>query len=826
MTEAQPPTHIPSQAQAPAPRRSWKRRAAWLLGVATLLPVGLYATRAHTLYPMALAQLKQLARAEGWSLEAQSLVGNGYRDLGVRGLVLRPLDEAGSTLRELRIERADLLLHPLDLVRHGLAGLERIELSGLHVELEPTSAADEASSEPLRLPNIPLGFPEVLMEELSFSLTSGENHFELNQASLSFEPGIPSGSKELHAKGNGLHWTTGTEPRSTSLEFLGNWSAGLLRDGQLRVNGEPWLFVEELNLAETSAGNAELSAELGLPASSARLQLAFQNHLLGASLVVRSLRLDDLARGIPNAPDLDGRASIEFKLKQTPAGMELSGRVLADELLYDEYLLGDLELLAELEDGRLSFPKAQLEQDGRLVFDLTGSIPLAPGSDSLLALGELDLQAKLDWPADLGLGLPDGATGHLELGGTWSELEAQVDLSDLSWCAGLSESVQRCSGNLRATAKLSDPFGKPAGNARIDLSEASLRLPGIPVIEGLAGALVLDGRRFVLEDLHGELGAGPIKLSGSLDLDAAEPWNITLKGSNALLLRSPGARVRTDADLRFSGTLKDPLLAGTLGLRHVRLHENVDLLSRLRGNSRPASLRTPLALVLAEEGALADLRVDLRVDIIEPLKISSNVANGSLRGSLKLEGHGNSLIPRGQLFLDPSTVSLPGGRLKLSGGILQFDPAHPFAPHIDINGEARMAGYDISLHASGDASAPTLDLSSSPALPVEQVLLLLLSGELPAEGAGRSTAQSLTVYVAKDILGRWTGGGLDEDDSWLDRLEIQSGQEVSRSGLSTLEATWRLGSEPEDMDRTWYVVAERDRYEDVNFGLRFVVNLR
>lgn len=818
MTDAKPP-------QSPRPRKSWKRRAAWLLGVATLLPVGLYATRAHTLYPMALAQLKQLARAEGWSLEAHSLVGNGYRDLGVRGLVLRPLDPSLSTLKELRVERADLLLRPLDLVRHGLAGFERIELAGLHVELEPASAGGEESSEPLRLPNIPLGFPELRVEDFSLALTSGEQHFELQQAQLSFEASSPSGTKQLRASGQGSKWTSGAEPESVELEFEGRWSAGHLRDGQLLVDGEPWLFVEELNLAETSAGNAELSAELGLPASSARLQLAFQKHLLSASLLVRGLRLDDLTHALATAPGLEGRASLELSLKQTILGWEFSGRLLGEELMYAEHLLGDLELLAELEDGRLNFPKAQLEKDGALVFDLSGSVPLTPGTEALLAEGELDLRARLDWPADLSLGLPDGATARVELGGTWSELIAQVDLSDLSWCAGLSESILRCSGSLKADFKLTDPLGTPSGTARIDLSDASIRLPGLPVIEKLQGALVLDGRRFVLEDLRGELGSGPISLSGSLDLDAAEPWNIHLQGSNALLLRSPSARVRTDADLRLTGTLDDPLLAGTLGLRHVRLHGDVDLLANLRGSTRPQSQRTPMALVLAEEGALAKLRVDLRVEIIEPLKISSNVAHGSLRGFLILEGHGNSLIPRGDLFLDPSVVNLPGGRLKLSGGILHFDPAHPFAPRIDINGEARMAGYDISLHASGDATQPQLDLSSAPALPVEQVLLLLLTGQLPTEGVGRSTAQSLTVYVAKDILGRWTGGGMD-DDSWLDRLEVQSGQEVSRSGVSTHEATWRLGSEPEDMDHTWYVVAERDRYEDVNFGLRFVVNLR
>ena len=83
----------------------------------------------------------------------------------------------------------------------------------------------------------------------------------------------------------------------------------------------------------------------------------------------------------------------------------------------------------------------------------------------------------------------------------------------------------------------------------------------------------------------------------------------------------------------------------------------------------------------------------------------------------------------------------------------------------------------------------------------------------------------LVVWPRRVILAaKWVGnGGLREDEeSFLDRLEIVSGQDVSKSGVTTLEATYRWIEGIRRANDALLFVAERDVYEEYNFGLRLV----
>ena len=78
------------------------------------------------------------------------------------------------------------------------------------------------------------------------------------------------------------------------------------------------------------------------------------------------------------------------------------------------------------------------------------------------------------------------------------------------------------------------------------------------------------------------------------------------------------------------------------------------------------------------------------------------------------------------------------------------------------------------------------------------------------------------------MQGWFDSGGFDDRDrdSFVDRLEVVSGQDVSRSGVLTVQATYRLREGlARDRDAV-YLVMERDSFEDYNVGLRLVLRLR
>jgi autotransporter translocation and assembly factor TamB len=287
--------------------------------------------------------------------------------------------------------------------------------------------------------------------------------------------------------------------------------------------------------------------------------------------------------------------------------------------------------------------------------------------------------------------------------------------------------------------------------------------------------------------------------------------------------------MRADLALRIVGPLDALVARGDMHLRNARVTQSIDFLGALQGvgANGVSSQQAGLAIVLAEEGPLATLELDVNVDTAEPISIVSNVMRGSVNVSLHVGGTGALVILDGRVFLEPTRILLPSGTLQMQSGFIQFDEDNPLFPRLEVFGEARLLGYDITVAVSGRYDEPIVDLSSVPPLPKEDLLVLLLTGNLPSGVTGAQAAQALTVYLARDLLKRWADDGLDnEGETLAERLEFVSGRDVSKAGVLTMEATYKLREQLFGERDVVYIAAERDRYEDYNLGLRFVLRLK
>jgi hypothetical protein len=135
-------------------------------------------------------------------------------------------------------------------------------------------------------------------------------------------------------------------------------------------------------------------------------------------------------------------------------------------------------------------------------------------------------------------------------------------------------------------------------------------------------------------------------------------------------------------------------------------------------------------------------------------------------------------------------------------------------------------GYDIAIRAGGRYSAPELELSSVPPLPGEDILLLLLTGRAPGATLtgddGIDAAETVIVYLGKDLLSRLFEG----EGSMMERVEFQTGADVTQNGGSTAQVRIRVSGRADGVGRAIYLRGERDIYERINFGARFVMRLR
>ncbi len=409
---------------------------------------------------------------------------------------------------------------------------------------------------------------------------------------------------------------------------------------------------------------------------------------------------------------------------------------------------------------------------------------------------------------------------------------ADFDIPDLGWLAGMLPGVQRITGRLNGTLNVDGPLKNPAVVANLSLREGSLRPDGdAPPLKSLQADLQADATQLTVRSCRGEIGGAPFEVSGDLRRSEEKGWvtDFHLTGTNLLLYRTVDIRVRADADLRLTGPLAKMLLKGKIGLTNGRMSRNVDFFSILK-EKRP-STGTPSELLFSlPEPPLKDMVFDVRIDSRTPFELRNNVVKGSLRPDLHLGGTGELPLLTGDVYVDPTRLRLPAGVMTIQSGVVRFPASGANRPEMDLLGEGKVFDYDITALIEGPVEEPRVTLSSSPPLPGDELMIMLLTGQPPV-AENRTTTDgvpmNLAVYIGQDLLSYWFSG--DSTESWasiLERFEITRGRRVTRSGEETLETQFRVGEDVFRDGDSIYITGEKDIFDFYNAGLKFVFRFK
>lgn len=451
--------------------------------------------------------------------------------------------------------------------------------------------------------------------------------------------------------------------------------------------------------------------------------------------------------------------------------------------------------------------------------------------------GALTLETlRLDWTQ------AEQSLGRLEASGSFGSLRgwsgdasavplawrAEADCPQLFPLAHFVPSLRRIDGNASAAMEGAGTFGAPTWSGSGQVQAASLRFRDGESWSEVEARWTLEQAGRAEADLTATYGGAPVTASASIDWNGDEPQlRADLRSEATPVLRTPDARLRADCELHLEGTPSAGRITGSAKVVYGRLRHQFDLSGKLltllenreRGRTEASE---PLHLQWSfPQGWTAD--IDLTT--AEPVPVYSDLGKTDIALEAKVVGRSGRIYPEGSLVIGAGKVSLPGSTLAWSQGVLLF-PQGGGAPQIEASGSTRLSGHDITLAVRGDLLQPTLELSSVPYRPQYDLLVLLLTGSLPGGNDLSRATQSLSVYLAKDLLRRWLGSEPSEEEGLLDRLEITTGREVSESGLGTLEAMFRVTGESSQEGRALWITAERDRYEDMNFGLRWVLRPR
>ncbi|MCA8941314.1 MAG: translocation/assembly module TamB domain-containing protein, partial [Planctomycetes bacterium] len=379
---------------------------------------------------------------------------------------------------------------------------------------------------------------------------------------------------------------------------------------------------------------------------------------------------------------------------------------------------------------------------------------------------------------------------------------------------------------LEGSAGFSAELGGPAPfvrSANVTIQHGRVKWNGpVPTIEDIDVALVVgaDGARF--ERAEASLGSGRVTVDGGLLFDGWDDFDnarvdATVTADDALILRRTGLKLRSDAEVTVRGKLSERVdVAGTARLSSGKFVRRVSVLPDYR--SQGSNINLGIALPTIPDPIGSRVRYDLAVETQDPFEVVTWVVDAPIQVDVKLRGTGAAPRLEGTLAASDGVVRLPAMNLALTQGVVTFTDARPGFPNLFAVARGTRFGVDVQAQVQGPIDELEIDLTSTPALPREDLTVLLSTGRLPddlRERGLRSQATLVGTYLAQELLDLYFGSdATDRDETLVDRFRIESGREISRNGVETLTIEF-------DMREGFFLQAERDMYEDYNMGMLY-----
>jgi translocation and assembly module TamB len=435
--------------------------------------------------------------------------------------------------------------------------------------------------------------------------------------------------------------------------------------------------------------------------------------------------------------------------------------------------------------------------------DVRGSTSAAEGEISLNAIGirfgddaaiglppaDLRVTAVLKGQtADINARLEAGSTSQLSaIGQAPIALNGPIDMKisgklDVGLINPFLEARgQHAGGQIEIDASVTGNAAAPVYGGSLTLAKASFRDYGRGIsIADIAAQITGGEGELTIKSFTASAPPGTLAMTGSVGITrAGVPLDLKITAHNAQPLVSKLITANFDADIAVTGTASERLdVKGTVNLHRTLigipngLPPNVAVLD-VRRRGKPV-------IQIAEKPLI--VRLDLTLNAPQQILVQGRGLDAEMGGSLRIRGttdaplvSGGFDLQRGSFSLGPNKLNITAGRVGFNGVGLQ----RKIDPTLDFTAQTSLAdNTTATLHITGLADAPVFEFSSTPSLPPDQIMALLLFG------APANTLSAIQLAQTGLALASLSGVGGDgslnpllklQKSLGLDRLTVGNG---------------------------------------------------
>lgn len=273
----------------------------------------------------------------------------------------------------------------------------------------------------------------------------------------------------------------------------------------------------------------------------------------------------------------------------------------------------------------------------------------------------------------------------------------------------------------------------------------------------LQGRILFASNQAQIESLNGYLGGGRFTATGGAlfgDGLRIDSFRVAVDGDNVTVPLPQDFITTGDANIEISGrrTRNNNLsvqIAGELRARRSLYTRDIEL-ANIVGGRREGSLSAG-----GSSGGVLAPRFDLTIEGRDALVVRNNIADLTASVSLRLTGTTENPQISGRVTANSGTIFFRKDRYIVQRGVLEFPPDTAIEPIISLQAETEIGGYQIFVNLSGpltDAESLNASVRSSPALPSQDVLSLITTGNLSNTEAGLPSFAQTGINTAAEVL--------------------------------------------------------------------------
>jgi len=479
-------------------------------------------------------------------------------------------------------------------------------------------------------------------------------------------------------------------------------------------------------------------------------------------------------------------------------GLPLS---LADRFAAGTNLEGSLQAKAQV-NGALANPRLQAS------YSLSGVRVKRPETALLPALALQGTASMADQQASVDARLSAGGGTNLTIKGKGSPsgqaqvtLGGSIDIAPFSPALGLS--VRNVRGTVRPDLTVNINGQRITGSGTVSLTGATLSLPASGMqLSGGEGLIALQGDTLQIQRLRFQTARnGSIDVSGSARLDPAQgfPTDLTVNAQRALLVSRPDLVASISSNIKINGsTLNGFDVTGPVTIDRAELSiaasQAADYptvpVKEINGTAQPGAATAPPPApptpVGPKQPANNGVRLALNVQAPQAVFVRGRGLDAEVGGQFTVTGDPSAPAVLGNLTLRRGNFNLLGHRLDFRRGNVSLVSATTIDPLLDFAATTTVQGTIIEIDITGSSRAPKIELTSTPTLPQDEAMALLLFGK-PSSTLSPMELLSAAQALA-ELTGRQPGGGLMakiRGGLGLDNLSINSNSRGSGSNQGT-----------------------------------------